>query len=106
MITRQYFTFRPLKLNWTYTPRYSFDKELNTIDNLSYKEVCQLQWDNRHLAYFEYEDNFLLEVVEETLQKYSYHSKTLIKAKEFITECYPDAIIKENWDFSIPELKI
>ena len=101
---RQYFTFRPIVLNYVYTPKYSFQHELNTIKWLKYRFVCQKKWDNRQLAYWEYEwdipEKEIKTIIKETLAKYSYHPKTLKKAKEFIKDCFGDRLEKisvEKW---------
>jgi len=112
---RQYFTFRPIVLNAIYTPQYAFDKELNTIDWLKYQFVCQNNIDNRQLAYFEYTGdiptNTILEIVWETLAKYSYHPKTVEKAKEFIIYCFWDSIknieiVEDKIKFEIKQIEI
>lgn len=100
---RQYFTYRPLVLNGIYTPQYAFDNELNTIDWLLYSFVCQKEWDNRHLAYFDYvwelTNEKIIEIVSNALIKYSYHYKTIETAKEYIIECIPNIeTIEIVWD--------
>lgn len=109
MIKRQYFTYRPLSLNYTYTPTYSFNNELNTIDNLTYKFVCDKPNDNRKLAYYEYEDTdtFIPDIVYETLLKYSIHNKTLNSAKIFIEEAFWEQLesLEIIWDKIIFKLK-
>ena len=90
----KYFTFRNLCFwNYFYSVNYSFDNELNTIKWLKYEFVCD--WnenDNRKMWYFEYNwelsDTNIIEIIQECLNKYSLHFKTIESAQTFIIESF------------------
>ena len=87
MIIKQYFTFRYFWLNdhEILNPNYDINHNVVNSKSLKYSYVCgNPEKDGRHMALIEFDDSELqLNVIEEVMQKYSYHEKSPEKALEF-----------------------
>jgi hypothetical protein len=92
MIVKQYFTFRYFWLNdhEILNPKYDINHNIVGINSLNYSYICgNPEKDGRHLALIEFDDaemtstGLQINVIEEVMQKYSYHAKTPETALEF-----------------------